>query len=293
MRPLPLSVLLSVPALILSAQAPDANLGQKLRTERPEVERMINELQSKEALARAEALLPPAKPAFDKASPQTMYMSYATFLSLSQAYHLAFKAANAAGQWEKAHDYIKKAREISLDNYANTQEPFKLIAKNSRTMAERTRASLKENEAYINHLKALKEKDASDMQQLELVEQEKKNIEDLEKRAIAFEEFIKTAKADSERYEPFVAYIEKQIKDQETQIAEYKHGKGDKGKWVEAVIANPSTYASITEKRDLLGFLYRLNVLDPENKKVLHQIDVVLGKAAAAPAKKATKGKAK
>lgn len=278
-----LPVLLAVPAAVLPCAAQEANLGQKLRTERPEIERMINELQPREALARVEALLPAAKPAFDKTSPQTMYMSYASMLSLSQAYHLAFKAANAAGQWEKALELIKKAQEVGSDNYAGVKEPFKLIAQDSRAMAERTRANLKENEPYINHLKAIPNKDASDLQQLELVEKEKKNIEELDKRAQAFEGFIEVAKADSERYQPFVAYIEKQIKEQETQIAEYKPGKGDKGKWVEAVIANPQTYASITEKRDLLGFLYRLNTLDPENAKVLREIDVVLGKAAPAP----------
>lgn len=286
MRILPVLVF-SVPALVLPVQAQDPNLGQKLRTERPEVERMINELQPREALARAEALLPATKPTFDKTSPQTMYMSYATFLSLSQAYHLAFKAANACGQWEKAFEHIKKAKEIAIDNYAGVKEPFKLIAEDSRAMAVRTRNNLKENEAYINQLKAIPNKDASDIQQLDLVEKEKKNIEDLDKRALAFEGFIETAKADSERYEPFIAYIEKQIKEQETQIAEYKPGKGEKTKWVEAVIANPSTYASITEKRDLLGFLLRLNTLDPDNAKVLHQIDVVLGKATAAAPKPA------
>jgi hypothetical protein len=125
------------------------------------------------------------------------------------------------------------------------------------------------------------------------VELEKKNIDEFEKRAVAFEGFIQNAKADSERYQPFVAYVEQLIKDQATQIEEYKAGKGEKTKWVEAIIANPSTYAAYTEKKDLMGFLYRLNVLDPENKKVLHQIDVVQGKASPDPVKKPVKGKPK
>ncbi len=291
MRPTPYLLLAAAPVLV--AQAPDASLGQRLRTERPEVERLINELQPREALTKAEALLPAAKPAFDKTNPQTMYMSYASFLSLSQAYHLAFKAANACGQWEKALDYIKKAKDAAATNYASVQEPFQRIADDSRAMAARTRKTLKDNEGYIAELKAKKDPDASDKQQLELVEKENANIAEFEKRAAAFEDFIKTAKADSERYDPFIGYMEKQIADEAKEIEEYKAGKGEKTKWVEAVIANPSTYAALTDKSQLIGFLYRLNVLDPENKKVLHQIDVVLGKAAAAPEKKSAKGKAK
>lgn len=295
MRPMPFLVLATVPAWVLHAPAQDASLAQRLRTERPEIDRLINELQPREALAKAEALLPAANPPFEKdaTKPQAMYTSHITYLALSQAYHLAFKAANAAGQWEKAAGFIKQAQAASAENYASVKEPFQQIADNSRAMAVRTRNTLKDNEAYIAELRAKKDPDASDKQQLELVEKEKQNILDLDKRAVVFEEFIKTAKADSERYQPYVEYIERQLKDQETQIAEYKAGKGDKGKWVEAVIANPQTYASITEKRDLLAFLLRLNVLDPENKKVLRQIDVVLGKAAPDPVKKGGKGKAK
>lgn len=293
MRPLTLTVLLPALVLAFPAIAQDASLGQRLRTERPEIERLIRELQPREALARAEAMLPTAKAVFDKTSPQTMYMSYASFLSLSQAYHLAFKAANAAGQWEKALDFVKKAKETAVENHSSIQEPFKLIAKNSKAMAARTRETLKENEAYIAELKAKKDPDSSDKQQLELVEKERKNIDEFEKRAVAFEGFIQTAKADSERYDPFLAFVEKQIKDEATQIEEYKAGKGEKSKWVEAIIANPSTYAAYTDKKDLIGFLYRLNVLDPDNKKVLHQIDVVLGKAAPDPPKKGGKAKPK
>lgn len=291
MRMAPPVLLLAAAVLALPAPAQEPTLGARLRTERTEVERLINELKPVEAQARAEALLPTPRPAFDKATPQTLYMGYATYLSLSQAYHLAFKAANAAGQWEKALVHIKAAQEVARTNRDTIKEPFKLIADNSRAMANRTRATLKENESYIAHLRALKEKDASDLQQLDLVDKENKNIEELDKRAAAFEDFIKTAQADADRYDPFIAYIEKQIQEQEAQIADYKAGKGEKTKWVEAIIANPSTYAAYTDKRDLIGFLYRLSVLDPENRKVQHEIDVVLGKAEPTPVRKPAKGK--
>jgi hypothetical protein len=293
MRPMPFLVLVSAPALVIHAPAQEATVGQRLRTERPEIERLINELQPREALVKAEALLPASKSAFDKTNPQTMYMSYASSLSLSQAHQLAFKAALAAGQWEKALEYVKKAKEIAVENYTSVREPFNLIARDSKAVAEQTRKSLKEHESYIETLKAKTDPDPSDKQQLELVALEIKNIEASEKRAAAFEDFIKTAKADSEYYDRFVAFADKQLKDEAAQIEEYKAGKGVKTKWVEAIISNPSTYSAYTDKKDLLGFLYRLNVLDPENKKVLHQIDIVLGKATATPEKKQTKGKQK
>lgn len=292
MRPLPFLVLLTAPAWLLGQ---DSSISQKLRTERPEIERLINELQPKEALVRAEAILPAAKPDFEKdpAKMPGMYTSYVNYLALSQAYYVAYKAANAAGQWEKALAYIRKAKEAATENHDTVKVPFQQVADNSRAMVTRIKNTLKENEGYIAELKAKKNPDALDLQQLDLVEKEKQNIGEFEKRAVAFEDFIKAAKADAERYDPFVAFVEKQIQDQASQIEEYKAGKGEKTKWVEAIIANPSTYAAYTDKRDLIGFLYRLNVLDPDNKKVLRQIDVVLGKAAPDPQKKGGKGKTK
>lgn len=293
MRLSPFFVLASATSLVAQAPSLDASLGQRLRTERPEIERLINDLQPREALKRAEALLPSAKLAFDNTDARTQVQSHVHYLACSQAYYLAFKAANASGHWEKGLDYIRKAKETGDENYKVVKVAFAKVSENFRSSGERSQAVLTEHAVMIKELKEKKNPDPGEQQTLENVGKEEKNVIESQKWAKVFLSYIETAKQDSERYDAFVAFAEKQIKDQATQIEEYKAGKGDKGKWVEAIIANPSTYASYTDKKDLLGFLYRLNVLDPDNKKVFRQIDVVLGKAAPEPPRKAGKAKPK
>jgi prefoldin subunit 5 len=302
-----LAATLFTPALVAQAPAPEVSLTQRLRTERPEVERLIADLKARDALKRAETLLPAAKPVFDKKDLQTQVASFAKFMDLSQAYYVAFKAADAAGYWEKALEYIKQAQALSGENYAAVKEPFtqaaqayKNLAQNTRNAIQHTKSMLKDNQTYIQSLREKKDKDDGDKQQLELVAKEEKNLPESEKKVLEAEKwsqqfttFLNIAKEESERYQPFAESEDKRIKDQEAQIADYKAGKGSKDKWVEAIAANPHTMDALTEKRDRIAFLYRLNALDPDNKKVQKQIDVVLGKAVAAPEKKNGKGKKK
>lgn len=300
-----LAATLLTPALLAQAPAQEVSLTQRLRTERPLIERHLADLQAREALKQAEALLPAAKPVFDKKDLQTQVASFSKFMDLSQAYYLAFKAADAAGHWEKALEYIKQAQALSAENYAGVKEPFaqaseayKNLAQRTRDAIVHTRTMLKDNKDYIQALRDKKDKDDGDKQQLELVAKEEQNLPESEKKVVEAEKwskqftaFLATAKEESERYQPFVESEEKRIKDQEAQIADYKAGKGSKDKWVEAIAANPHTMDALTEKRDRIAFLYRLNVLDPDNKKVQKQIDVMLGKAVAAPEKKNGKKK--
>ena len=52
------SLIFLAPALFAQAPAPEVSLGQRLRAERPEIDRLIAELQARDALTRAETLLP-------------------------------------------------------------------------------------------------------------------------------------------------------------------------------------------------------------------------------------------
>lgn len=290
MRPTPIPVLLAASSLVAQGPSAEPTLGQRLRTERPEIERLLADAQPREALKRAEALLPAAPPAFDATDTRTQVQSHFNNLALSQAYYLAFKAADAAGHWEKALEHIRKAHETAASNLAAVKDAFPKISENFASSGRRSKAVLTEHAEMIKALRAKPNPDPGEQQTLDGVLKEEKNIVEAEKWSKVFLGYLDAAKEDAERYKPFVAAEEARIHGQEAQIAEYKAGKGEKTRWVEAIIANPSTYASLTEKRDLLGFLYRLNVLDPENRKVLRQIDVVLGKAAPEPVRKG-KGK--
>lgn len=293
MRPTPILVLLAAPALVAQTPSPEPTVGQRLRTERPEIERLLADSQPREALKRAEALLPATAPAFDNTDARTQVQSHLNHLALSQAYYLAFKAADASGHWERALEHIRKAQETAAANHAAVKDAFPKVSENFKASGLRSQAVLTEHAEMIKELRTKVNLDPGEKQTLDGAALEEKNIVEAQKWSKVFLGYAEAAREDAERYKPYVAAEESRIKGQEAQIAEYKAGKGEKTKWVEAIIANPSTYSSISEKRDLLSFLYRLNALDPENKKVLRQIDVVLGKAAPAPAKKAVKTKAK
>jgi hypothetical protein len=121
-----------------------------------------------------------------------------------------------------------------------------------------------------------------------------KEVVDSAKWVTFFQTYLDVTKRESEAYDPLVKVMEGKLKGEAEQIAEYKAGKGDKAKWVEAVVSSPAYLEAQGDKPGKARFLYRLASLDPDNRKVQHQLDVLNGKAAAvAPTttKKVKKGK--
>lgn len=285
-----LTSLLLPMTLVAQAPAPDAPLGQRLRAVRPEVDRLVEAFQAKEALALVEALLPTAKQAWDNSGGNAQYRSYLAFQDLYAAYYLAYRTAASAGEWEKALDYAKKAQATAQENDTQAQAAFPKISEAYAAQAQRGRATLKENEAYIKELQAKATRDAGEEQQLAMVAGEEKAIAENEKWAKQFQTMAETAKKDATRFDSSVKAMEERLKSEETQIAEYKAGKGDKGKWVDAIVSNPSYLtSSFPDKRARVEFLTRLAVLVPGQAKVEKALDIELGKAPAP----ATKGKTK
>ncbi len=293
----PLFLLTALPALIgqapAPAPAPEVPLAQRLITARPEIDKLLESFEPKEALTKAEALLPAQPPVWDKADGNAQYRSYLAFNDFSKAYFLAYRAALGAGQWEKALDYGKKAQACMVENAKNVEELFPKIVEGYQDRVKRNQAELKANESYIKELRAKANPDAGDKQQLDLVAGLERSIPEDEKWAKAFQGFIESVKKSADLYDPWVKAVEEKLKSEASQIEEYKAGKGDKTKWVEAIIAHPTYLSSnYPDKGARMDFLFRLSVLDPANEKVAHQIDVELGKAPATPVK-APKGKKK
>ncbi len=279
-----------------AAQAPAAAipLAQRLKTERPEVDRLLEALQPKEALAKAEALLPAAKPAWDNTDGNAQYRSYTTFPDYASAYYLASRAATSAGEWEKGLDYLRKAQAVLQDNATQAQIAFPKISEAYLAQAQRGRDMLKENDAFIKELRAKTNPDAGDLQQLGLVAAEEKGIANNEKWAKTFLSYIDAAKKDATRFDDAVKALDDRIKAEEANIAGYKAGKGDKLKWVDAIVSNPSYLTtSFPEKRARFEFLCRLALLDPANPKVGNALDVELGKVPPPPVKPAKAAKPK
>lgn len=274
---------LLLPAIVLSsalsAQAPAPSLGEQVRATRPAVEKLMAELKFQEALRQAQALLPATRPAFDKTNNQTMVASCVRAIELGQAYRLAVEAADAAGQWEKALEYAKEAKAIAGESYAVVQQPFEKMVTYYNEAEAKAKQVLVDNADRIKELKAKQNLDPGEKQELDLALGVEKEVVDDAKWAKFFQTYVNAAKEETTAYDPLISVMEKKLQGEADQIAEYKAGKGDKLKWVEAVVSSPAYLEAQGDKAGKMRFLSRLAVIDPDNKKVQRQIDLLTGKA--------------
>lgn len=271
--------------IALVAQAP--SLGDRVKAARPAVEQLMTELSYPEAMTRAEALLPATRPAFDKTNNQTLVQGCTTNLDLAAAYRLAAEAADSAGAWEKALEYAKAAKSLADESYEAVKEPFKKMVDYYNQAGLRAKQVLDENVDRIKELKAKPALDPGERQELDLVLGVEKELVDDPKWAKFFQTFVDVSKRDGEIYVSLVKVMEDKLKSEADQILEYKAGKGEKTKWVDAVISTPSYLEAQGDKAGRARWLYRLLVLDPESKKVHHQLDVLFGRVPAKKGKKA------
>lgn len=284
MRTLALLPALLLPAALI-AQAPALSFGDRLKAERPAVDKLMADLQYPDAMKRAESLLPAAKPAFVKTDNQTLVQSAVTYMDLCQTYRLAVETADAAGSWEKALEYAKTAKALSAESYAAIKDPFTQTVAYYTQAEARAKQVLAENDARIKELKGKSVLDPGERQELDLaLGVEKEQVDDA-KWVKFFQTYLDVTKRESEAYDPLVKVMEDKLKGEAAQVEEYKAGKGDRLKWVEAVVSSPAYLEAQGDKAGKARFLYRLAVVDPENKKVQKQLDVLFGRATAAPAK--------
>jgi hypothetical protein len=272
-------------------QAPAQSLGDQVKAERPAIEQLMAELKYPEAMKRAEALIPAVKPTFNKTDNTTLVQSCSLFLDLATAYRLAAETADSAGAWEKALDYAKAGRDAAMESYAGVKEPFTKNAADYALVSARAKQVLLENDDRIKELKAKKVLDAGERQELDLALGVEREVGDSLKWSKFFQAYVDVAKRESGAYDPLVKVMEDKLQGEANQVADYKAGKGDRLKWVDAVISTPAYLEAQGDRAGKARWLYRLATLAPENKKVQHQLDVLNGKAAAPPAKAGKKGK--
>lgn len=272
------------------AQAPAQSLGDQVKAVRPAIEQLMAELNYPEAMKRSEALIPAIKPTFNKTDNTTLVQSCEAFLDLATAYRLAAETADSAGAWEKALEYAKAGREAAIASYAGVKEPFTQTVAGYIQAGARAKQVLVENDARIKELKAKTNLDAGDRQELDLAIGVEKEVADSAKWSKFFQTYVDVAKRESGSYDPLVKVMEDKLKGEADQVADYKAGKGDRLKWVEAVISTPAYLEAQGDRAGKARWLYRLATLAPDNKKVQHQLDVLTGKAAATPHKAGKKG---
>lgn len=249
------------------------------------------ELHFTEALQRSEALLPVTKPAFDKTDNQTLMNSRNYYFDLCRTYRMAVETADAAGQWEKALDYAKQAKALGAENYESIKEPFTKMVEHFKGVAAKDREALAYDAAQIKELKAKKDRHAGEEQFLEIVANVEKSIVDAEKWSKFFQTYLDATKPEAEAYDPLVVAMTDKLKREAEQVENYKAGKGDRAKWVEAVISTPAYMEAQGDKAGKMRWLSRLIVIDPDNKKVQKQLDILNGKIVAPEHNKPVKGK--
>ena len=287
---LPLFLALPLVSLALAAQAPAPSLGDRVKAERPAVEKLMAELKFKEALVQAEDLLPPARPTFDKTNNQTLVQSCGVFLDLAEANRLAAEAADSAGVWEKALDFAKAARSLAVECQAGLKEPFEKTVAYYKMAATRAQQVLDENDARIKELKGKPSLDAGDRQELDLALSVEKEVTDGTKWSKFFQVYLDVTKREATAYDPLVKVMEEKLKSETDQVAAYIPGGGVIAKWVEAVVSTPAYLEAQGDKAGQGRWLHRLALLDPENKTVRLQLDLLYGRAVAKPVKKGKKG---
>lgn len=282
-RTLTLASLLIPTALV--AQQPVVPFGQALRAAISDVQQLLKDFKSREALTRIEGILPAEVPAWaDKTKPQEAYGSYQAYREYVQAYSLAAEAASASGHWEKALAHYTKARDLSKLNADNAGEAFPLIVSYYKDMAAASKRTLEENVDFIKELRAKPNPDAGDQQQLDLIKGEEASIEKNLKNAELFGNFIETAKKEAAYYASLQEQMAKQVENEQENLATYKF-KNDKVKWVEGIMsAKGYLEKAAPEKVDRIRYLYRLNVLDPKNVKVVRMIEAETGVKVVPPA---------
>ena len=282
-------------SVALVAQAPaQPGLSAELRAALPEAQKLVTEFKAREADAKLTALLPAEVPAWDKTGPQTQFASYTAYREFTYAFFLGAQAADAAGNWEKALERFQKARDLAKINADSVKATFPLIVDYYNNLAEGSKKTLGENADFIKELRAKANPDPGDKQQLELIKGEEESIEKNLKSAQVFAGYIEGAQKEADYYAKFCEGEETQIKDQLDQLDKYKF-KNDKGKFVEGIMSS-KTYLDQTfpDKVEKARYLYRLNVLDPSNRKVIKELEQLTGvsvEAAPSDEPSASKGK--
>lgn len=262
------------PATPEPATAPAPTLAQRFSVEQPEVDRLITELKPREALVRAESLLPATVEPFNKEDLKGALDSFSRNGTLVRAYGLAGKAAFASGYWDKALAYDTKAGDLAKQNYEDTKSTLGPAAANLRAMIVQNKKTLEESASYIEELKAKPNPDAGDKQQMDLVEGMKATIISNEKWAKICDENVEMSKKTMDYFVPKADETREWIRKETEQLASYRY-PNNKVKYVDGIISSAKFMAQFQDKQSKIQYFYRLNALDPDNKKVQREIDVL------------------
>jgi len=283
-----MKAIILIPALVSTLVAQDQappTLSQKAKAETPVINKLLADFDGKEALAKAEAMIPANKPEFDKSSPAKGIASSSEYAALISIYTLAGKAAVAYGDWDKSVGYLRRAKEIAQENAAGTTIALAPAIDMWKKAESAGKAYIEEGAARRKELQEKATRTESEEVELKNFKTHENNVKQGPVAVTQLQGILDGLKDDADHFDGPISGIEKSIKSEKDQI-DSPQFKGDKIKYVNAVM-NPSNLESRATKADKISFVSRLLFLDPNNKKAQKQMDVLLGKAPAEPEKKA------
>ncbi len=294
-----MKALILVPALLstlLAAQdkavsaVSAVTLVDKLKLESPAIDQLIKTFEAKQALAKAEALIPANTPVFEKSTPQAGLASSQNFSTLMGIYSLAGKAAISAGEWEKGVGFLHKAKDISGENLTNTSAFLAPVIESWSKAVDSATKALTDGAPRRAELQAKAERNASEETELKNFQIYEDNTKKGPLVVKQLQASLDGLKADSLGFDAAIEGVEKSIK-AEKEDMDGTRFKGDRVKYVSAVL-NPTNLESRATKTDKVNFVNRLLVLDPASKKAQREMDILMGKAAP-ELMKATRSKGK
>ena len=306
---LALGILASAP---LPAQAPAADLKtlEALRAENPV-----------EAFAKAKALIPAARPAFDKTTLQTAFAGIREWNAQLDIYRSAYDSGVACGQFEEARELAGKARDMAKDLQKEAMGAFNayketwvkagqesaqalvemkdLEAKDAANQFAPTPAPKPDPKLPIEEANNLLLKHAEGEQAKAQAKQRlaflkaneatlKENIEKAKNPLAPLERTIRDLDGRVKTFEAGVEQWDKYLAEETEDIA--KKYKGDKAIYAAGLLRGVAPKPE--NKEAALVALYRAAVLDPRNAAISRRIAQLQGNGAAPPEPK-PKGRAK
>ena len=277
------AALLALPAVLAAQDTASLTLTQKLRAQEGEIQKLMVAMDAKGALAKCEALLPTAKPAFSKATPKAGLDSSQEYSSLMAFYGLTAKAAISAGEWEKGKGLLEKAQDIARENSAETYGVITPITDTWKKALEGSKKALEDGLQRRKELEANEKRTPDEQRELDNFKIHDNNLKNGPNVLASLQGNLDGLKSDAAAFEGPIASIEKKLKEEAELMVRFK---GDKAAYVKAVLANKANLSGIEKTADKAAWLNRLLVLAPGHPQAQKQLDIVLGKAPAEPEKK-------
>lgn len=266
---------LALPA-VLVAQAPAPSLSQRFRAESPAIDQLFKEFKYKEALAKAEAMIPATHPEFVKGDPRKGLDSSQEYSSLMAMYSLTGKASLLSGDWAKAKEMFTMARSVAQQNHSNFLEVTAPITETWQKAMADSKQQLDDNAARRKEVESKAEKDRTpqDLELLKAVGVWEGNLANGAKLIKQLADHAAGLKKDSEAFAKPLEGVDLDLKAEGDTLASDKF-KGDKGKYVTAVLNTPKNFELPTQG-DKVKLLFRLTFLDPANTRAAKSLQAAI-----------------